>query len=751
MTTIRTSNHKRSRSDPVLRRSLKNKKSSDAHHALYNFDMDELLQREIEQLKSLLKSRKLHPSARRVSSDEIDLLLQEDEVLVRHEMETVLRRKLFLEDSKNEDSFIPKEAKRLVKEIAGLELQVMYLETYLLLLYRRFFYSKITSKFEADEKERSEDVLGASKHIHSPKNAVSSPQKVLEDSGIFRSHSSLSHCSGYSFRMSPQAMDSSYHRSLPFSMLEQSDIHELIGTYVSENIHESPNSLSEEMVKCISEVFRQLTDPESLDNDRESSSPFRGKEPLKIISRPYDKLLMVKSICRETEKLNAVEPALKHFRSLVNKLEGVNPRKLNHEEKLAFWINIHNSLVMHSILVYGNPKNSMKRVSGLLKVFRFLFASRSKGKAGDLGRDYAITHSEPLLHFALCSGNSSDPSVRIYTPKNVMMELECGREEYVRSNLGISKDNKIFLPKLVELYAKDTELCNVGVLDMIGRFLPFEARDRIQQCRNKKHGRFSIDWVAHDFRFGLNDYRIFPISVNHHGDNPTVELKSELNVSDSKKSEARFDITRVIHCDGLLLCSSEFDESRVLVLNPLIGETSLDDMIVPGRSTGFSELSVSLKGNTYWFVRDVTKTPRTISLLKFDFTTEETVYVPLPYQTRRFESTSLSVVGEEKLSVLLQRDQSSKTEIWVTNRMDETTEVVSWSKVLALDLNPDLKLWNDASFLLGEEKKVVMSCEKLSNDEVEVDKIRDMIYIVGEDNVVTEVEIGATEIDGCRP
>jgi hypothetical protein len=241
---------------------------------------------------------------------------------------------------------------------------------------------------------------------------------------------------------------------------------------------------------------------------------------------------MVKSISRDSEKLNAVEPALKHFRSLVNKLEGVNPRKLNHEEKLAFWINIHNSLVMHSILVYGNPKNSMKRVSGLLKaaynvggrslnldtiqtsilgcrvsrpglVFRFLFASRSKGRAGDLGRDYAITHRESLLHFALCSGSLSDPSVRIYTPKNVMMELECGREEYVRSNLGISKDNKILLPKLVEIYAKDTELCNVGVLDMIGKCLPCEARDRIQKCRNKKHGRFSIDWIAHDFRFGL--------------------------------------------------------------------------------------------------------------------------------------------------------------------------------------------------------------------------------------------------------
>ncbi|KAG7577793.1 hypothetical protein ISN45_Aa03g020410 [Arabidopsis thaliana x Arabidopsis arenosa] len=436
--TTRTSNHKRSRSDPVPRKSLKNKKSSETLYNIDRFHMDEHLQREIEQLKSLLKSRKLHP--KRVSSDEIDLLLQEDEVLVRREMETVIRRKLFLEDSKNEDSSIPKEAKKLVREIAGLELQVMYLETYLLLLYRRFFNNKITSELKSEGKEIPEAILGSTKVTDSPKNAVCSPQKVVEDSGIFRSHSSLSHCSGYSFRMSPQAMDTSYHRSLPFSMLEQSDIDEMIGTYVSENVHNSPNSLSEEMIKCILQVFRQLADPESLDDDRETSSPSRGKERLKVISRPYDKLLMVKSICRDSEKLNAVEPALKHFRSLVNKLEGVNPRKLNHEEKLAFWINIHNSLVMHSILVYGNPKNSMKRVSGLLKaaynvggrslnldtiqssilgcrvsrpgqVFRFLFASRSKGKAGDLGRDYAINHSEPLLHFALCSGNLSDPSV----------------------------------------------------------------------------------------------------------------------------------------------------------------------------------------------------------------------------------------------------------------------------------------------------------------------------------------------------
>lgn len=34
-------------------------------------------------------------------------------------------------------------------------------------------------------------------------------------------------------------------------------------------------------------------------------------------------------------------------RLLISRLEEVDLRNLNYEEKLAFWINIHNSLVMH--------------------------------------------------------------------------------------------------------------------------------------------------------------------------------------------------------------------------------------------------------------------------------------------------------------------------------------------------------------------------------------------------------------------
>lgn len=36
-----------------------------------------------------------------------------------------------------------------------------------------------------------------------------------------------------------------------------------------------------------------------------------------------------------------------NYRSLICRLEEVDLRKMKHEEKLAFWINIHNALVMH--------------------------------------------------------------------------------------------------------------------------------------------------------------------------------------------------------------------------------------------------------------------------------------------------------------------------------------------------------------------------------------------------------------------
>ncbi|CAA7037188.1 unnamed protein product [Microthlaspi erraticum] len=301
-------------------------------------------------------------------------------------------------------------------------------------------------------------------------------------------------------------------------------------------------------------------------------------------------------------------------------------------------------------------------------------------------------------------------------------------------------------------------------------------------------------------------FRICPIIVDLDGKVPTFEVKTELSLVDphSKYPGAQFNVGAIFHCDGLLLCTS-VDESRFVVWNPLTGETRwfqpscrgtrgrgfalgygenktykilsyynekdfevyefssdswrvVDDIMPPGWTLDYSDASVSLKGSTYLFGygKDESKTQSIESLVKFDFSTEKCVLVPLPYQCkdRLFQAACVSVVKDEKLSVLLQIEDTSKTEIWVSNKVDETetTQVVSWNKVLSLDLSPDLQLCEDAKFLLDEEKKAVVISMNWMDYEDQVaagTRSKEMIYIVGEDSEVTQVDFGMERTSPC--
>ncbi|KAF9592371.1 hypothetical protein IFM89_014541, partial [Coptis chinensis] len=130
---------------------------------------------------------------------------------------------------------------------------------------------------------------------------------------------------------------------------------------------------------------------------------------------------------------------------------------------------------------------------------RALFSPRTKSKAGDNQQSYAIEHPEPLLHFALCSGSHSDPAIRMYTPKRVFQELETAKEEYIRATLGIRKEQKILLPKIVENFVKDSGLCPAGVLEMIQQSLPETLRKTLRPFHGKS--RKCFEWLPHNFAF----------------------------------------------------------------------------------------------------------------------------------------------------------------------------------------------------------------------------------------------------------
>ena len=123
---------------------------------------------------------------------------------------------------------------------------------------------------------------------------------------------------------------------------------EQLGTYFSDHVPETPNCLSEEMIKCISAIYCELADP-SIINDGYSCSPIAFSAPLqgfssqnesqkwssrrtKIpffnspfdklshfegseeLSGPYSRMLKVQWISGDTEKLRDVEHTVKKFR-----------------------------------------------------------------------------------------------------------------------------------------------------------------------------------------------------------------------------------------------------------------------------------------------------------------------------------------------------------------------------------------------------------------------------------------------------
>ncbi|KAK8613761.1 hypothetical protein V6N13_101517 [Hibiscus sabdariffa] len=492
----------------------------------------------------------------------------QDQFAVRHALEKALSHRPFTYDAPVED-FNPKAAKELLKDIAVLELEIAYLEKYLLSLYRKAFNRRVSCLKTIEESPKptsvaqkaifpevlAHDIFSEKENPPKECSDVWGSKKLL-DSGIYRSHSSLSRGTAYSVT-SPQinvdkAVDL-YH-SLPLSMLEKARMNasnglilaDHFGTDISHRVPKTPNWLSEEMIKTISTIYRELADPPSNNHDNFSSisysslvddmwsTPRCGKfsslnfhvdSPFSIAkskecSGPTFKTVKVQGICRDGKKLQDIEHELQYYRSLVYQLEEIDVTRMKHDEKLAFWINVHNSLAMHAYLVYGIPKNNLKRLSLLLKAAydvgghtisidtlqssilgcRLPRPGQMKFKVDDPRGDYAIESREPLLHFALSSGSYSDPAVRIYTPKEVCRKLEVAKEQYIEANFSVNKEQKIMLPKIMEYYAKDAGVCSAGLLQMVEQFMPGALRENIQQSCNRRNGKI-IEWIPHNFSF----------------------------------------------------------------------------------------------------------------------------------------------------------------------------------------------------------------------------------------------------------
>ncbi|CAN8293032.1 unnamed protein product [Cochlearia groenlandica] len=227
----------------------------------------------------------------------------------------------------------------------------------------------------------------------------------------------------------------------------------------------------------------------------------------------YRSATEVASMSVEEKQLGYASEELWRFRNLVERLARVNPTELSHNEKLAFWINIYNALIMHAYLAYGVPKTDIKLFSLMQKAAYTvgghsynaatieymtlkmkpplhrpqiaLLLSILKLKVSEEQRQAGISTHEPLLSFALSCGMHSSPAVRIYSAENVGEELEEAQKDYIQASVGVSPRGKLIVPKMLHCFSKNF-VDDSKVALWISRHLPPSHATFVEQCIQRR-------------------------------------------------------------------------------------------------------------------------------------------------------------------------------------------------------------------------------------------------------------------------
>ncbi|KAM3229986.1 hypothetical protein ACQJBY_060662 [Aegilops geniculata] len=512
----------------------------------------------------------------------------------------------------SKDCYLPKPTEKLIKEIAVLELEVICLEQHLLTLYRQAFDQQLCSTVSACDMERrnrqstrsfSGTLSETSAHDFStPKKhqlvqssrmvqarrwttaALNSEPGISQHNdsktAIGRSHSSLLPRSICSARVSPSANNLARalkpcHTS-PLTFVEEGkcmdssivSLADILGTRIADHVPQTPNKISEDMIKCIAGIYIRLRDVgavqraffpspcSSFSSASGISSKFTGdiwsprcrKDGFieawqdssfssGDLGQQCDSVIEVSALCKGAQRSADVKDMLCKYKSLVQLLETVDLGGMKNEEKLAFWINVHNAMMMHAHIEYGIPQSNSKRML-LTKVsyiisgqrvnaelieyqilccrvhssgqwFRLLLYPRWKPRDKDELQGFAVDRPEPLVHFALSSGSHSDPVVRLYSPKRVFQQLEAAKEEFIRGNVGVRGSgrgrSRVILPKVLESYARDAGLAAQELLGVVEPCLPEGLRAAVRHQGRARGGGGGVEWRPHNmaFRYAL--------------------------------------------------------------------------------------------------------------------------------------------------------------------------------------------------------------------------------------------------------
>ncbi|XP_054823299.1 uncharacterized protein LOC129321533 isoform X2 [Prosopis cineraria] len=448
------------------------------------------------------------------------------------------------------------QTKDLIAEIELLEEEVTSREQHVLALYRNIFENCVSRS----SSEQNSGMASPAHIKHEPRkhpSIISSafcsskkfPLRPLQ--ALVSTNDSKNRISGSTNGSLSSGKDDIYFKK---TCSDSTKVHEKFSTMdktpvlrtLKDHLYQCPSKLSEEMVRCMATVYCWLRSATTV-NAENNRSPLLSRSSTNAIQPRHGTQEDRDWSCKSAVEISWISThkrhsshasyAINNYRVLVEQLEKVNVSQMERDTQIAFWINVHNALVMHAYLAYGIPQGSLRRLALFHKaaynigghiisanaIEQSIFCFRSprtgrwlesivsaalRKKSNEerqlIGSKLGLCDSQPLVCFALCTGALSDPVLKVYSASNIREELEMAKREFLQANVVVKKSRKAFLPKLVERYCREATMSVDDLLGWVTQNVDKKLHDSIQKCLDRKSGKKAsqiIEWLPYSSRF----------------------------------------------------------------------------------------------------------------------------------------------------------------------------------------------------------------------------------------------------------
>ena len=196
------------------------------------------------------------------------------------------------------------------------------------------------------------------------------------------------------------------------------------------------------------------------------------------------------------------------------------PSLRERNQRLAFWINIYNTAVIHGVIELGLEK-SVKEFSGFfdrvmyeIGSFRFSLNEMEHGilrgnrrhpygllkpfRRKDPRSEFAILSPDPRIHFALVCGARSCPPIGFYEAERIDLQLQLAAESFINSPQVriFPKERTVFISRIFKWYKSDFGGSDSALIDVLLRFFDDgEYKTFLQENRDSVRIRYQpYDW-----------------------------------------------------------------------------------------------------------------------------------------------------------------------------------------------------------------------------------------------------------------